>query len=110
MRLQLAIVRFSRSPDCSRAPLLPLLDPRLILAHPVCSFVLCAQASELPNGAIVIHNSEHGYDLQRRFRLLQTVKVQTSWDPAHKVGGASLDCPRTLFLPAALAPWGAAEL
>uniref|UniRef100_A0A7S4BRQ9 Uncharacterized protein n=1 Tax=Chrysotila carterae TaxID=13221 RepID=A0A7S4BRQ9_CHRCT len=42
-------------------------------------------SAELPDGAIVVHNSEHGFASQPAFKLLEVVSVETSWNPSHPV-------------------------
>ena len=42
-------------------------------------------SAKLPKGAIVIHNTEHGYSTLPRFRKLDAVSVGTSWNPRHTV-------------------------
>ena len=40
---------------------------------------------ELRSGAIVVHNTKHGYSVEGGFRRVAVVEVGTSWNPKHLV-------------------------
>ena len=42
-------------------------------------------AGSLPQGAVVVHNSQVGYATQKRFKLLETREVACSWNSRHPV-------------------------
>ena len=42
-------------------------------------------AGSLPQGAVVVHNSQVGYATQKRFKLLETREVACSWNNRHPV-------------------------
>ena len=42
-------------------------------------------AASLPQGAVVVHNSQVGYATQKRFKLLETREVACSWNSRHPV-------------------------
>ena len=40
---------------------------------------------ELRSGAVVVHNTKHGYEVEGGFRRVAVVEVGTSWNPKHLV-------------------------